>query len=121
MNASLENRKLNWSVGIEPLTFFWWGDADAATHPKTIPVLLFSGFPEAAAFYGRRKNFAKKCPKRHREVKFGAMTSAQAGLFKKSRIMSFLCCSAGLPLASIDGFDQHFQATVHFPLTGAIE
>ena len=119
MNASLENRKLNWSVGIEPLTFFWWGDAAAATHPKTIPVSLFSGFPEAAAFYGRRKNFAKKCPKRHKEVKFGAMTSAQAGLFKKSWVSFFVVLDCHLPVK--DEFDQHFQATVHFPLTGAME
>ena len=33
-------------------------------------------------------------------------------------------CSASLPLSSypeLDGFDQHFQATVHFPLSSPID
>ena len=36
-------------------------------------------------------------------------------------LLVLLFCSAGLPLARIRWFDQHFHATVHFPLTKTID
>ena len=30
-------------------------------------------------------------------------------------------CSTCMPLASTDGFDQHFQATVHSPLSNSVD
>ena len=30
-------------------------------------------------------------------------------------------CRTGLPQPELDGFDQHFQATVHIPLTSAVD